>query len=208
MGEVTNVVDLLAPRKRGEHVWLRYDEDHRGCQACGLRLFRDGRQWIMVDYWGVPHGNLLSDGTGSFGACNPPNVRALAVLIDYTGDPDRHYGCERFMHRILTPPVMAPGQSEGLVLLSSVRPACGYQPRWWEVGPARDHVGWTWCYDCFPETAGAARRDGALQLEAPKTEALARVPKARTARARKEPLPKYSTDPPQLGPGGSTRRRR
>lgn len=147
-----------------QHNWLEYDEDHRGCPRCGLRVFRSPTQrgWTLVNYYGVPTSNLLADHSGGFGSCHaPPYTGDLVVLIDYTGDPDRFPGCERFMHRIRDEQIPTqPGAAGGsqLVHLSSVLPACGYKPEFWELGPPRKHIGWTFCADCFPTEKIRARR--------------------------------------------------
>jgi hypothetical protein len=138
------------------HNWLEYDEDHRGCPRCGLRVFRTPtmRGWTLVNFYGVPTSNLLADVSGGFGSCRPPPYTGdLVVLIDYTGDPDRFPGCERFMHRVREEQVPKHASADGgaqIVHLSSVLPACGYKPEFWELGPPRKHIGWTFCADCFP----------------------------------------------------------
>lgn len=156
-----------------EHQWLEYDETHRGCPRCGLRVFLspNGRGWVLVNYYGVPTSNLLADVTGGFGSCSPPPIGSeLVVLIDYTGDPDLTPGCERFMHRIPDAHVPSGGSGAGgsaVVLLGSVLPVCGYRPVWWELGPPRKHIGWTWCADCFPQERIKARRSDRVELERP-----------------------------------------
>ncbi len=147
-----------------EHNWLEYDEHHRGCPRCGLRVFLSptGRGWVLVNYYGQPTSNLLADVSGGFGSCRPPLQSSdLVVLIDYTGDPDRFPGCERFMHRIKDAPIPTHPSAAGgaaLVQLGSVLPVCGYRPEFWELGPPRKHQGWTWCADCFPLEKIKARR--------------------------------------------------
>lgn len=157
---------------RDQHMWRVYDENHRACDRCGLRLFRrkhlDGqvsREWVLLTWNGVPVANLLQ-GPGrnsNFGSCVQPrrigsggdmvNSGSL-VLIEYTGDPDIHFGCERVMH--LLPDAAEPG----LLDVSNLRPKCGWQCEFWELGPARYHAGWNWCATCFPEVEGARTLDG------------------------------------------------
>lgn len=152
-----------------QHNWLEYDEHHRGCPVCGLRVFWSptGRGWVLVNYYGQPTSNLLADVTGGWGSCNPPAQSSkLVVLIDYTGDPDRFPGCERFMHRIKDEPQINDPSSAGgaaVVLLGSVLPVCGFRPTWWELGPPRKHQGWTWCLDCWPDERKGARRSDRVQ---------------------------------------------
>lgn len=99
---------------------------------------------------------LLPDGSRL--ECKPPrNLLPELVVIDYTGDPDRHPGCERFMHRIRD---AADGHRATVV--EAAPTACGYPAVAWELGPARLHVGWTWCLDCFPERAGQGAARGRL----------------------------------------------
>jgi hypothetical protein len=151
------------------HTFVEYDEHHRGCPTCGLRVFwsPSGRGWVLVNYYGQPTSNLLADVTGGWGSCNPPAQSSkLVVLIDYTGDPDQFPGCERFMHRIKdAPQINDPSAAGGaaVVLLGSVLPICGFRPTWWELGPPRKHQGWTWCLDCWPDERQAARRSDRKQ---------------------------------------------
>lgn len=140
---------IVSTRER-EHEWIEYDEHHKGCLHCGLRLFwtpgaYGQRGWVTMTYSGVPAPFMLTSGGSSFGDCHPPPEPPIAetVLIEYTGDPDRHPYCERYMHRL------PGGRSSSLVNVSTLRPVCGWACEWWELGPARDHVGWTWCGDCF-----------------------------------------------------------
>jgi hypothetical protein len=155
------------------HDWLVFDDTHQSCKRCGLRLWRarSGGSWNAVTANGVPASfGLLPDGSRL--ECRPQtNQLPLLVVIDYTGDPDRHPGCERFMHRIRDGFDPA---SPALTLLEAAPTACGYPAVAWELGPARLHVGWTWCLDCFPERAGArgrvappehVRRAGELEAE-------------------------------------------
>lgn len=138
-----------------EHQWRAYDEHHRACDHCGLRVFRRklsdgrlGREWVLMDFRGVPSPALLGSGRGGgFGPCKSP-PRGIPVLIEYTGDPDVHPGCERIMHR-------APeaSSSSALLDLGALRPVCGWRCEWWELGPSREWHGWNWCADCFPEHA-------------------------------------------------------
>lgn len=133
------------------HEWREYDEHHRACDRCGLRVFwgkGNYRGWVLMDWRGVPSPPLLgSRGGGDFGACVPA-PHGIPVLIEYTGDPDVHPGCERIMHR-------APEASSSGALLdvASLRPLCGWRCQWWELGPSRQWHGWNWCADCFPERA-------------------------------------------------------
>lgn len=145
------------------HTWVEYDEDHRGCPRCGLRVFlsKTGRGWVLVNYYGVPTSNLLADVSGGFGSCRPPPHSNFVVLIDYTGNPDVHPGCERFMHRIKDElPPLHEGALGGaqVVQLGSIVPVCSFRPTWWELGPPRKHAGWTWCLDCFPDQRVSAGR--------------------------------------------------
>ena len=140
------------PADNADHIWKEYDEHHRACLRCGLRLFwtqgtaYGQRGWVLLTYNGITSPPLLSATAGNFGACTPPPAPPIAetVIIEYTGDPDRHPSCERFMHRL-------PGGSSAALLdvRAGVDPVCGWICQWWELGPARDHVGWTWCGDCF-----------------------------------------------------------
>jgi hypothetical protein len=147
--------ELVPPINAPEgHDWLEYDETHRACRRCGLRLFwtpgaYGQRGWLLVDYNGVTQGLMLASRGGGFGECSPPMrperpMPAETVIIEYTGDPDRHPSCERYMHKL---PRHGP---EALMDLRTLLPVCRWQAVWWEIGPARDHVGWTWCGDCFP----------------------------------------------------------
>jgi len=141
------------------HDWQVFDDTHQACKRCGLRLWRarSGGSWNAVTANGVPASfGLLPDGSRL--ECRPQtNQLPLLVVIDYTGDPDRHPGCERFMHRVRDS--FDPSPSPALALPAAAPTACGYPAVAWELGPARLHVGWTWCLDCFPERAG----DGARQ---------------------------------------------
>lgn len=143
------------------HDWIVFDDTHQSCKRCGLRLWRRGAgSWMAVTSNGVPAPfGLLPD--GSEAKCQPPrNQLPLLVVIDYTGNPDVHSGCERFMHRVRDE--ADPGAG-GLALPAGAPTACGFPAVFWELGPARLHLGWTWCLDCFPERA----RDGARQRLAP-----------------------------------------
>jgi hypothetical protein len=141
----------------GPHEWKIYDEQHRGCVRCGLRLFwtheaYGSRGWVLVTGDGVMVTRVLSDDTGNvWGRCErPSNVSVELVVVEYTGDPDKHPGCERFIHR-LTSGELERGRSDpGMVELGAMWPACGWHPMFWEIAPARIHHGWTWCGDCFP----------------------------------------------------------
>lgn len=145
------------------HDWVEYDENHRACRHCGLRLFYShgayGRRgWLLLNYFGVLQPlHMIGSDSGdslSFGECSLPVEPPIAetVIIDYTGDPDVHPECERFMHRV--PP------SSGAALLDprTLRPACGYCPEFWELGPARVHDGWTWCLECWGSSWGGKKR--------------------------------------------------
>lgn len=147
------------------HDWIIYDEQHQACRRCGLRLWRRGAgSWNAITANGVPAPfGLLPDGSAV--KCERPrNLLPELVVIDYTGDPDIHPGCERFMHRIrdAADPSRS-SSSRALAVPAGAPTACGYPAVGWEIGPARIHVGWTWCLDCFPERA----RDGARQRLAP-----------------------------------------
>lgn len=146
-----------------EHDWIVYDDDHRACRHCGLRLFfksgdstHGGRGWVLLNYWGVTSPLLLGGGGEMrFGGCTTPVEPPIAesVIIDYTGDPDVYPMCERFMHRV--PPSSAAG---ALLDLRTLTPVCGYKPTWWELGPARVHDGWTWCAECWGGAWGGKKR--------------------------------------------------
>ena len=158
---------------KDQHNWREYDEDHRACDRCGLRLFRrkhpDGRvsrEWVLLTWNGVPVANLLA-GPGqntNFGGCVQPrrlgagggsiNSGGSLVLIEYTGDPDIYFGCERVMHAL-------PDASEpGLLNVANLRPKCGWACEFWELGPARYHAGWNWCATCFPEVEADRTLEG------------------------------------------------
>lgn len=133
--------------RQGEHVWDIIDDEHRACVACGLRLFlHRSRGWVLLDFFGRPNDmRLLGDG-GQWGTCRPPPAGAVAtVVIEYTGDPDIHPGCERIMHALAGDPSRALVGSR-----SAVRTVCRGTPAIWELGPSRDHPGWTWCPLCWP----------------------------------------------------------
>lgn len=136
-----------------QHNWFSYDDAHRACLRCGLRVFMRGRGWQLVDYFGVPSPPLLTSG-GGWGACRPPPAPPIeeSVFIEYTGDPDVHPGCERIMHRFVG------GSRAGLIDLKTVGPICGALTTWWELGPARDWPGWTWCLDCWVMIRGRRGR--------------------------------------------------
>jgi len=128
--------------RQGAHLWNVLDDEHRECVRCGLRLFKHARRgWVLVDFFGKPNDvALLGSGAGgdAWGVCNarrPPSPEDV-VLIEYTGDPDVHPGCERRMHALVG--------SGG-----DARPACGVPLTFWEVGPLRAHPGWTWCPSCW-----------------------------------------------------------
>lgn len=153
--------ELVSKRRAPEleHEWIEYDETHKACRHCGLRLFWTSgaygvRGWVLLNHFGVMSPHLLGGGGGGFGACTPPVDPPIAesVIIDYTGDPDMHPMCERFMHRV--------PQSSGSALLDvrSLVPVCGYRPTWWELGPARLHDGWTWCAECWGAAWGGKKR--------------------------------------------------
>ena len=132
--------------RAGGHVWHVLDETHMECTRCKLRLFRHARRgWLLVNFNGQPSDvRLLSDGSGAFGPCTSPRAASEMVLIAYTGDPDVHPGCERIMHAV-------DGIDRALVSAGAlVLPRCGTRATFWELGPTRKHVGWTWCRECFP----------------------------------------------------------
>jgi hypothetical protein len=147
-------VSYIVSQRKREHTWREYDEHHRACDVCGLRLFwtrgtaYGQRGWVLMTHTGIVSPHLLGDGGGDFGWCEPPEDPPIAetVLIEYTGDPDVHPGCERFMHRVRG---MPRDGAAALLDLRTIRPACGWRCEWWELGPARDHVGWTWCFECW-----------------------------------------------------------
>lgn len=139
----------VATPKGEAHDWTILDSTHRECRRCGLRIFlqHDGygyRFWASLDHNGVPGPAMLS---GDAAKCEPPPPAPIAqqVIVEYTGHPDRSPGCERVMHRI--------PRARGAALLdpSQVRPACKRRFTWWEVGAARDHLGWSWCPKCYPK---------------------------------------------------------
>jgi hypothetical protein len=143
------------------HDWQVFDDTHQACKRCGLRLWRKGAgAWNAVTANGVPAPfGLLPDGS-ELKCVRPRNLLPGLVVIDYTGDPDVHPGCERFMHRIRDehdPP------SSALAVPGGAPTACGFPAVAWELGPPRLHLGWTWCLDCYPDRAG----DGARQRMAP-----------------------------------------
>jgi hypothetical protein len=140
----------------GPHQWKIYDEKHRGCTRCGLRLFwtsgaYGSRGWVLVTGDGELISRVLGDGYDVWGRCEPPtNTSAELVVVEYTGDPDNHPGCERFIHRLTGGELERGRSGPGLVELGAMLPACGWHPMFWEIAPARIHHGWTWCGDCFP----------------------------------------------------------
>jgi hypothetical protein len=138
------------------HDWQVFDDCHQSCKRCGLRLWRarSGGSWKAVTGDGVPASfGLLPDGSPV--ECRPPrNLLPGVVVIDYTGDPDRHSGCERFMHRVRDEADPGPA----LANPGGAPTACGFPAVFWELGPPRLHLGWTWCLDCFPERAGDGAR--------------------------------------------------
>lgn len=135
------------------HQWREYDPFHRACERCGLRVFMrhsDGRVrgWQSMNWRGQPGPLMLQAREGdAWGTCSPPPKPPIPepVIIEYTGDPDQHPGCERVMHV-----AGGLGSSAGLVSVAALAPACGVEPTWWELGPARAWHGWTWCAECFP----------------------------------------------------------
>jgi hypothetical protein len=173
------VTGLVLSERLLEHEWIRYDETHRACSRCGLRLFLTRTGWTLLDHNGRPSElRLLATNAGSFGSCTPPPSSGLTVLIDYTGDPHVHPGCERFMHRI-------PEGNAIELVTAGVVPACGFRPTWWELGPPREWHGWTWCGDCWQ---GRGRKRRPPLLEAP----------ASTPAPERKRLPKKK--PAELGP--------
>jgi len=153
------------------HEWQEYDPFHRACVRCGLRLFmahRDGRVkgWQTVDWRGVPGPLMIAARGGGWGQCSPPPAPPIPepVIIEYTGDPDQHPGCERIMHAAGG----LSGSAGGLVAVTGLTPACGVLPSWWELGPARAWHGWNWCPECFPgKTPVAAKRSAHLSRPYP-----------------------------------------
>jgi hypothetical protein len=155
------------------HEWQEYDPFHKACTRCGLRVFmrhQDGRVrgWQTVDWRGMPGPLMLAARGEPGGACTPPPAPPIPepVIIEYTGDPDQHPGCERVMHV-----AGGLGSAAGLVSVTSLVPACGVLPLWWELGPARQWHGWNWCATCFPTRephhvprAGSWMRDYAVPL--------------------------------------------
>lgn len=144
----------LRRRAGVNHQWREYDPFHRACTRCGLRVFmrhQGGRVrgWQTIDWQGVPGPLMLAARGEPGGACTPPPRAPIAepVIIEYTGDPDQHPGCERVMH---AQPGADRPNNNGLTRVSDLVPWCGASPRWWELGPARDWVGWNWCATCFP----------------------------------------------------------
>jgi hypothetical protein len=144
------------------HDWVIFDDTHQSCKRCGLRLWRRGAgSWNAVTSNGVPAAfGLLPDGS-AVKCVRPRNLLPELVVIDYTGDPDVHSGCERFMHRIRDD---ADPASSALAVPAGAPTACGYPAVAWELGPARLHIGWTWCLDCFPERAGEGAARSRLEL--------------------------------------------
>ena len=131
------------------HDWQIYDLKHQSCRRCGLRIF-----WTSGAYGAVGWVTLTGDGVmlttrGADAAppCHRPrNVSVELIIIEYTGDPDKHPGCERFMHRLADEELERTGRPS----LGNMLPRCGWQARFWEIGPARIHPGWTVCGDCWP----------------------------------------------------------
>lgn len=147
------------------HDWEELDPEHKQCRTCGLRLFLTSgqwRTWVTLDHNGVPNPPMFNS---QGDRCVPPPAPPIAdvVYIQYTGHPDQYPGCERIMHRV------AGGGTPGLVDLAQVRPVCGARCAWWEIGPARDHAGWTWCVECW-RSIGAAQKPLARQLEQKESE--------------------------------------
>jgi hypothetical protein len=186
---VTGAIVPPAPAVGG-HKWIVYDPEHRACEICGLRLFwrgfSSGRgSWCLLSWNGVPSYNGLFDG-----GCTPPPARET-VLIEYTGHPDVHPGCERIMHRV--PEATGPAE---LVDPLAQRPACGWRCAWWEIGPARSWHGWNWCPDCFPTRAPLAGKrqrrpePPAAELAPPEPPALPPAKPAKKRRKRRKPLKK------------------
>jgi len=203
----------------GPHRWRIYDEKHRACDVCGLRLFwtegaYGSRGWVLVTGDGVMISRVLSDSTSdAWGRCErPTNTSVELCVIEYTGDPDRHPGCERFMHLVAGVELQEGRGRPGLVELDALDPACGWKPMFWEVGPARWHAGWTLCGDCFPgkgptaaECAPGRRRHAAEWTPPEHQRPGGRTPAPRQlpAPARRLPAPKAR----QLGPAPKKRNR-
>lgn len=174
------MTDLARTRFDGTgHDWVIYDETHRACSRCSVRLHLGRMGWTLTDYRGVPSMPLLGDGSGGFGGCVAPPAPVIeAALIDYTGDPDLHPGCERYVHRLVDNRV-GDGSVAALVHAGAVRTVCGFQPTWWEIGPARDWHGWSWCADCF----------GGSNFRRPKSSPLKRRPRELQEAPRRAPSP-------------------
>lgn len=105
------------------------------------------RGWQSMNWRGQPGPLMLQAREGdAWGTCSPPPKPPIPepVIIEYTGDPDQHPGCERVMHCV-------EAHGAALVAVAALAPACGVLPTWWELGPARASEGWTWCRECFPE---------------------------------------------------------
>jgi len=177
------------------HDWQIFDETHQSCKRCGLRLWRRGAgAWQAITSNGVPAAfGLLPDGS-AVKCVRPPNLLPELVVIDYTGDPDVHSGCERFMHRIRD----GAGESSALAVPGAAPTACGYPAVVWELGPARLHIGWTWCTDCFPERTGEGIARGRRQhlprveryIAQQQAEELADARKARKLAAARKAMPR------------------
>ena len=178
-------------RVSGAHDWRVYDEHHRGCVRCGLRLFYSagtnsdagGRGWRFLSFYGVPSALMLrADDLEPFGGCTPPSAAGETVLIEYTGNPDHFPGCERIMHRI------PPASSDAVLLdLASIQPFCKVKCLFWELGPARAHPGWNWCWECYPGRSARPQQFAPVARELPKatTKATPKLPKPRKKRGKK-----------------------
>jgi hypothetical protein len=193
---------LVATHRYGGHDWRIYDDTHRACVACGLRLFRHAvRGWLLLSFNGVPSQMPLLGSRfdpGAFGACSPPAAGEL-VFIEYTGDPDKHPGCERIMHRV--PPSLVPREEDALSAVASMVPPCRVLADFWEVGPARSWSGWNWCQECFPGREPRHRapssepppqdwRKKARKLDKPSPHLLPAKPKALPAKKQQKPRKK------------------
>jgi hypothetical protein len=89
------------------------------------------------------------------------------------------------MHRVRDE---ADPSSSALAVPAAAPTACGYPAVAWELGPARLHVGWTWCLDCFPDRAGEGAARSRLDPFAPTATqgALLREHAAKATRKDKE----------------------
>jgi len=189
--------ELLPPAPEGVgHTWRIYDPNHRACERCGLRLFYTtvgavgfgrGSGWLMLDFAGRPSLPMLG-GRNGLAECTPP-AAGEPVFIAYSGNPEIWPGCERVMHR----------HPEGAALLDlgALVPSCGLRCAFWELGPARHSLGWTWCQDCYP-----GRNPPHIKVAPPSRipDPPPRLLEQRPAAALK-PKKKPKAKAPKLGPG-------